>query len=196
MRADKGEMVRNAHLLSFFRRICKLLFLRTKPVFVFDGATPALKRRTVAGRRRHRDRPRANIRKTAEKLLLNRLKAKRLEELAAEIKKQKEGSKEKQITDEDTKGKKVLDSNDEIGAEGSSVLPRGDMESGVSSQENLDELLAASLAAEEEMEINKNVLTSEGGLDEAEDDNDENEEMIYVSSFRSLVIFFLYIFCR
>ncbi|CAL9176365.1 unnamed protein product, partial [Musa hybrid cultivar] len=86
-----------------------------------------------------------------------------------------------QITDEDTKGKKVLDSNDEIGAEGSSVLPRGDMESGVSSQENLDELLAASLAAEEEMEINKNVLTSEGGLDEAEDDTDENEEMIFCS---------------
>ncbi|CAL9065576.1 unnamed protein product [Musa banksii] len=107
------------------------------------------------------------------------LTAKRLEELAAEIKKQKEGSKEKQITDEDTKGKKVLDSNDEIGAEGSSVLPRGDMESGVSSQENQDELLAASLAAEEEMEINKNVLTSEGGLDEAEDDKDENEEMIF-----------------
>ncbi|CAD5183984.1 unnamed protein product, partial [Musa acuminata subsp. malaccensis] len=107
------------------------------------------------------------------------LKAKRLEELATEIKKHKEGSKEMQITDEDTKGKKVLDSIVEIRAEGSSVLPRGDMESGVSSQENLDELLAASLAAEEEMEINKNVLTSEGGLDEAEDDNDENEEMIF-----------------
>ncbi|CAL9196126.1 unnamed protein product [Musa hybrid cultivar] len=29
------------------------------------------------------------------------------------------------------------------------------------------------------MEINKNMLTSEGGLDEAEDDNDENEEMIF-----------------
>ncbi|CAL9057373.1 unnamed protein product, partial [Musa banksii] len=104
------------------------------------------------------------------------LKAKRLEELATEIKKHKDGSKEMQITDEDTKGKKVLDSIVEIRAEGSSVLPRGDMESGVSSQENLDVLLAASLAAEEEMEINKNVLTYEGGLDEAEDDN---EEMIF-----------------
>ncbi|CAJ1978033.1 unnamed protein product [Sphenostylis stenocarpa] len=40
-------MVRNAHLLGFFRFICKLMFLRTKPVFVFDGGTPALKRRTV-----------------------------------------------------------------------------------------------------------------------------------------------------
>ncbi|XP_065035238.1 uncharacterized protein LOC135671200 isoform X2 [Musa acuminata AAA Group] len=123
-----------------------------------------------AARRCHRDRARAKIRKTTF------LKAKRLEELATEIKKQKEGSKEMQITDEDTKGKMVLDSIVEIRAEGSSVLPRGDMESGVSSQENLDVLLAASLAAEEEMEINKNVLTSEGGLDEAEDDN---EEMIF-----------------
>ncbi|THU56033.1 hypothetical protein C4D60_Mb11t13010 [Musa balbisiana] len=56
----------------------------------------SLKRRTVAARRRHRDRAGAKIRKTAEKLLLNHLKAKRLEELAAEIKKQKEGSKEKE----------------------------------------------------------------------------------------------------
>ena len=55
MRDEKGEMVRNAHLLGFFRRICKLLFLRTKPVFVFDGGTPALKRRTVIARRRQRE---------------------------------------------------------------------------------------------------------------------------------------------
>lgn len=71
MRDEKGDMVRNAHLLGFFRRICKLLFLRTKPVFVFDGGTPALKRRTVVARRRQRENAQAKIRKTAEKLLLN-----------------------------------------------------------------------------------------------------------------------------
>ena len=71
MRDERGEMVRNAHLLGFFRRICKLLFLRTKPVFVFDGGTPALKRRTVIARRRQRENAQAKIRKTAEKLLLN-----------------------------------------------------------------------------------------------------------------------------
>lgn len=71
MRDDKGEMVRNGHLLGFFRRICKLLYLRTKPVFVFDGGTPALKRRTVVARRRQRENAQAKIRKTAEKLLLN-----------------------------------------------------------------------------------------------------------------------------
>ncbi|CAJ1947976.1 unnamed protein product [Sphenostylis stenocarpa] len=53
-RDEKGEMVWNAHLLGFFRCICKLMFLRTKPVFVFDGGTAALKRRTVvAPHRQH-----------------------------------------------------------------------------------------------------------------------------------------------
>ena len=75
MRDEKGEMVRNAHLLGFFRRICKLLFLRTKPVFVFDGGTPALKRRTVIARRRQRENAQAKVRKTAEKLLLNHVRA-------------------------------------------------------------------------------------------------------------------------
>lgn len=74
MRDEKGEMVRNAHLLGFFRRICKLLFLRTKPVFIFDGGTPALKRRTVIARRRQRENAQAKVRKTAEKLLLNHVR--------------------------------------------------------------------------------------------------------------------------
>ena len=52
MRNEKGEMLHNAHLLGFFRRICRLLFHRVRPVFVFDGATPALKKRTTIARRR------------------------------------------------------------------------------------------------------------------------------------------------
>ena len=48
MRDDKGEMVKNAPLLGLFRRMCKLLYLHVRPVLVFDGATPVLKRRTVA----------------------------------------------------------------------------------------------------------------------------------------------------
>lgn len=131
MRDERGEMVRNAHILGFFRRICKLLFLRTKPVFVFDGGTPVLKRRTIAARRRHRENARAKIRKTAEKLLLNhvrslrischfligfsllcflitlvQLKSRRLEELAEEIKRSKSEVKE------DFKGKQVASEDD------------------------------------------------------------------------------------
>ena len=52
MRDERGDMLHNAHLMGFFRRICRLLYHRISPIFVFDGSTPALKRRTTAARRR------------------------------------------------------------------------------------------------------------------------------------------------
>ncbi|MQL76249.1 hypothetical protein Taro_008629 [Colocasia esculenta] len=168
MRDEKGEMVRNAHLLGFFRRICKLLFLRSRPVFVFDGGTPALKRRTVAARRRHRENARAKIRKTAEKLLLNHLKAKKLEDLAAELK----NSRAKDYA----KGKGVV-SEHENHVAGSSI-PEGADKNGLGaiSQEGLDEMLAASLAAEEEGNFSVDEPASSGKFP-AEVGEDEDEEM-------------------
>ncbi|EFJ44850.1 hypothetical protein VOLCADRAFT_82613 [Volvox carteri f. nagariensis] len=77
MRDEKGDMMRNAHLLGFFRRICRLLFHRVRPVFVFDGATPALKRHTNIARRRRREAQQGVLRKTAEKLLIAQLKKQR-----------------------------------------------------------------------------------------------------------------------
>ncbi|KAG9130143.1 hypothetical protein Leryth_019946, partial [Lithospermum erythrorhizon] len=114
MRDEKGEMIRNAHLVGFFRRICKLLFLRVKPVFVFDGATPALKRRTVIARRRQRENAQTKIRKTAEKLLLNQLKAMRLKELQKNLQEQRQqdDSEPKMVSSksiENAKGKRVVD---------------------------------------------------------------------------------------
>ena len=50
MRDHQGGALDNAHLLSLFHRICKLLFYRIKPVFVFDGGVPALKRHTLVSR--------------------------------------------------------------------------------------------------------------------------------------------------
>jgi DNA excision repair protein ERCC-5 len=47
MRDKEGNALRNGHLLGFFRRICKLLFFDIKPVFVFDGGAPTLKRSTI-----------------------------------------------------------------------------------------------------------------------------------------------------
>jgi DNA excision repair protein ERCC-5 len=47
MRDKEGYPVRNAHLLGFFRRLCKLLFYNIKPVFVFDGGVPVLKLSTI-----------------------------------------------------------------------------------------------------------------------------------------------------
>lgn len=74
MRDTDGAMVRNAHLLGVFRRCCKLLFLGVRPVFVFDGSTPALKRRTLMMRAAARDTQVAKLRKLAEKLVMNQLK--------------------------------------------------------------------------------------------------------------------------
>ncbi|VDM33775.1 unnamed protein product [Hydatigera taeniaeformis] len=45
---------RNLHLAILFRRICKLLFFGIRPVFVFDGAVPELKKATMATRRIYR----------------------------------------------------------------------------------------------------------------------------------------------
>ncbi|CAI9758615.1 unnamed protein product [Fraxinus pennsylvanica] len=166
MRDEKGEMVRNAHLLGFFRRICKLLFLRTKPVFVFDGGTPALKRRTIIARRRQRENAQAKIRKTAEKLLLNHIKAMRVKELALDLEKQRQNN--------DIKGKKPILDETEMEPntkEGHDVVPES------YKQEELDEMLAASLAAEEDG-FTADVSTSGTGIPDEEDDENEDEEMI------------------
>lgn len=142
MRDDKGEIVRNAHLLGFFRRICKLLFLRTKPVFVFDGATPALKRRTLIARRRQRENAQAKVRKTAEKLLLNHLKVMRLRELAEDLQNQKQQRKQ------NLQKKSTLPSrNENVDGTYTSESCKGIPNRG--SHENLDEMLAASIMAEE-----------------------------------------------
>jgi hypothetical protein len=47
MRDKEGRGLINAHVLGFLRRITKLMFYGIKPVFVFDGGAPALKRATL-----------------------------------------------------------------------------------------------------------------------------------------------------
>lgn len=47
MRDKEGRGLVNAHVVGFLRRICKLLFYGIKPVFVFDGGAPTLKRSTI-----------------------------------------------------------------------------------------------------------------------------------------------------
>ena len=51
MRDREGKVLVNAHVLGFLRRISKLLFYGIKPVFVFDGGAPALKRNTIVRRK-------------------------------------------------------------------------------------------------------------------------------------------------
>ncbi|KAL0350981.1 UNVERIFIED_CONTAM: DNA repair protein UVH3 [Sesamum radiatum] len=168
MRDEKGEMVRNAHILGFFRRICKLLYLRTKPVFVFDGGTPALKRRTVIARRRQRENAQAKIRKTAEKLLLNHLKAMRLKELAADL--------EKQRQENDTKGKRPIIQEPNI------LLNRRKemMRPLITIRKNW---MKSSIAVEGNEDFSFDASTSGAGDPDnkefdGEEDDDEDEEMI------------------
>ncbi|KAI3793955.1 hypothetical protein L1987_36578 [Smallanthus sonchifolius] len=167
MRDEHGEMVRNAHILGFFRRICKLLFLRTKPVFVFDGAAPALKRRTVIARRRQRENAQAKIRKTAEKLLLNHLKAMRLKELANDLENQRKSNYDK--------GKKVITDKADLSG---TAAKANSQDAKVLDQEALDAMLAASIEAEEGEGFVGDASTSGAGVLAEDEDGEDDEEMI------------------
>ncbi|TLD03733.1 uncharacterized protein PgNI_11720 [Pyricularia grisea] len=69
VRDKEGNALRNSHVIGFFRRICKLLWFGIKPVFVFDGGAPVLKRATLQGRKRRREGRREDAVRTANKLL-------------------------------------------------------------------------------------------------------------------------------
>jgi DNA excision repair protein ERCC-5 len=69
VRDKEGNALRNSHIVGFFRRICKLLFIGIKPVFVFDGGAPALKRQTINHRKSRREGKRDDAVRTAGKLL-------------------------------------------------------------------------------------------------------------------------------
>ncbi|XP_068920325.1 DNA excision repair protein ERCC-5 [Petaurus breviceps papuanus] len=74
VRDRHGNSVENAHLLTLFHRLCKLLFFRIRPIFVFDGEAPLLKKQTLAKRRQRKDLASTDSKKTTEKLLKTFLK--------------------------------------------------------------------------------------------------------------------------
>ncbi|XP_071345060.1 DNA excision repair protein ERCC-5 homolog [Trachinotus anak] len=74
VRDRDGNSVQNAHLLTLFHRICKLLFFRIRPVFVFDGDAPLLKKQTLALRRQRKEELARESKQTNEKLLKTFLK--------------------------------------------------------------------------------------------------------------------------
>ncbi|KAI9323468.1 XPG N-terminal domain-containing protein [Dichotomocladium elegans] len=80
MRDKEGNALKNGHLLGFFRRLCKLLFYNIKPVFVFDGGAPVLKRSTIRSRRERREGIATNLKRTAEKILSAQIKSRILYE--------------------------------------------------------------------------------------------------------------------
>lgn len=74
MRDEQGKMLPYAHLRGMVHRVCKLLYHGIRPVFVFDGQTPMLKRRTIMKRRQKREDQHEQLRHTAQRLFLNQLK--------------------------------------------------------------------------------------------------------------------------
>ncbi|KAL0954498.1 hypothetical protein HGRIS_003465 [Hohenbuehelia grisea] len=74
MRDKEGRGLVNAHVLGFLRRITKLLFYGIKPVFVFDGGAPALKRATITERKKKKAGAAASHAKVAERLLAVQLR--------------------------------------------------------------------------------------------------------------------------
>ncbi|QLL30256.1 hypothetical protein HG536_0A00730 [Torulaspora globosa] len=76
VRDQEGNALKHSHIVGFFRRICKLLYFGIKPVFIFDGGVPTLKRRTIQQRKERRQGKRDNAEITARKLLAIQLQKK------------------------------------------------------------------------------------------------------------------------
>ncbi|CAN0345968.1 unnamed protein product [Lampetra planeri] len=69
VRDRHGNPIKAAHLVTLFHRVCKLLFYGIKPVFVFDGAAPLLKRRTLDERRQRKGDAERDSSRAAERLM-------------------------------------------------------------------------------------------------------------------------------
>ena len=74
LRDKEGNMVPGAHVIGFFRRILRLLDLGIKPIFVFDGKPPEVKRKTLQQRQLLRDRGGLNLGKVTERLFRKMLR--------------------------------------------------------------------------------------------------------------------------
>ncbi|KAI9038555.1 ssDNA endodeoxyribonuclease RAD2 [Aspergillus affinis] len=98
VRDKEGNALRNSHIVGFFRRICKLLYFGIKPVFVFDGGAPILKRQTIAGRQKRREGRREDAVRTAGKLLAVQMQ-RIAEEEAANRKNATAKQAEEEVTD-------------------------------------------------------------------------------------------------
>ncbi|CCG84786.1 protein of unknown function, partial [Taphrina deformans PYCC 5710] len=80
VRDKEGNVLKNAHVVGFFRRICKLLFHGIRPVFVFDGKAPLLKKQTLRNRKVLREGGRIDVAKTAGKILAVQMRKRAIEE--------------------------------------------------------------------------------------------------------------------
>lgn len=94
VRDKEGNALRNSHVVGFFRRICKLLYFGIKPVFVFDGGAPTLKRETIRKRKGRREGRREDAVRTAAKLMAVQM------ERAAEEEERKRKAGDREVEEE------------------------------------------------------------------------------------------------
>lgn len=123
MRDKEGNALRNSHVVGFFRRICKLLYFGIKPVFVFDGGAPALKRQTILGRKKRREGRREDAARTAGRLLAVQMKRRGEEEEA----------KRKKDREREAMGLRAVEQDEEVVPEGQDLVYVSEM--GMSAQE-------------------------------------------------------------
>ncbi|KAL2060770.1 hypothetical protein VTL71DRAFT_9412 [Oculimacula yallundae] len=123
VRDKEGNALRNSHVVGFFRRICKLLFFGIKPVFVFDGGAPVLKRQTIQGRKRRREGRREDAARTAGKLLAVQMKRRGEEE---ESRRKRDAKRERE-------GRPAIQEEEEVIPESAELVYVGEM--GMSSAE-------------------------------------------------------------
>ncbi|XP_070497118.1 DNA excision repair protein ERCC-5 [Chironomus tepperi] len=76
----KGGHIHNSHLLGLFNRICKLLYFRIKPIFVFDGQICNLKWQTISKRAQQKSKLKTEAEKIEELLLQSLAKEKVIKE--------------------------------------------------------------------------------------------------------------------
>lgn len=110
VRDKEGNALRNSHVVGFFRRICKLLYFGIKPVFVFDGGAPLLKRETVRGRARRREGRREDAARTAGKLL-----GMQMQRIAEEEEKKRKAERERTPEEEELRPGEEMVYVEEIG---------------------------------------------------------------------------------
>lgn len=92
------EEIEHFELLLCFKRIIKLLTMGVRPVFVFDGKPPDLKKKTLMNRFRARFQQETNYTKIAQKMIMNVL----------ERKPQKRASEEASQSTDQVRGYKTL----------------------------------------------------------------------------------------
>jgi DNA excision repair protein ERCC-5 len=100
VRDKEGNALRNSHVVGFYRRICKLLFFGIKPVFVFDGGAPALKRQTVSERKKRREGRREDAVRTAGRLLAVQMQRRAEEEEQKRKAARHQTAEEEEVPDE------------------------------------------------------------------------------------------------